>query len=112
MIGNAVTLSEIELKEQSSVPNWRKIIDHGLRYRLEEVQEAAATAYATISKREDLSKDIQKSVLISISFFEGLNTALGSSKTSNPVCPLFNKVFLAFSVSSTTTDVQGALTLL
>ncbi|KAJ3566930.1 hypothetical protein NP233_g6689 [Leucocoprinus birnbaumii] len=60
LIGNAITLSEIELKEQSSVPNWRKIIDHGLRYRLEEVQDAAAAAYATISKREDLSSDIKK----------------------------------------------------
>lgn len=55
-----MTLTEIELKEQSSVPNWRKIIDHGLRYRLEDVQEAAANAYATISKREDLSSDIKK----------------------------------------------------
>ncbi|KAF9454706.1 ARM repeat-containing protein [Macrolepiota fuliginosa MF-IS2] len=60
LIGNAITLSEIELKERSSVPQWRKIIDHGLRFRLETVQEAAATAYATISKREDLSDDVEK----------------------------------------------------
>lgn len=60
LIGNAITLTEIKLKEQSSVPNWRQIIDHGLRYRLEAVQETAAAAYATISKREDFSDDIKK----------------------------------------------------
>ncbi|KXN88249.1 Tubulin-specific chaperone D [Leucoagaricus sp. SymC.cos] len=60
LIGNAITLTEIELKEKSSAPNWRKIIDHGLRYRLEDVQEVAAIAYATISKREDLTSDIRK----------------------------------------------------
>lgn len=60
LIGNAITLTEIELEERCSVPYWRKIIDHGLRFRLETVQEAAATAYATISKREDLSDDVKK----------------------------------------------------
>lgn len=60
LIGNAITLTEIELKEKSSVPSWRKIIDHGLRFRLQDVQEVAAEAYATISKREDLSSDVKK----------------------------------------------------
>ena len=69
LIGNAITLTEIELKEESSVPSWRKIIDHGLRYRLEDVQEAAANAYATISKREDLSDDITRWVLRPNLFF-------------------------------------------
>lgn len=60
LIGNAVTLAEIELKERSSVPDWKKIIDHGLRYRLEIVQDAAAAAYATISGREDVSDDVRR----------------------------------------------------
>lgn len=78
LIGNAITLTEIELREQTSVPNWKKIIDHGLRYRLEEVQGVAASAYATISKREDLSEDIKKSVFISIFFAQRLNAVIGS----------------------------------
>ncbi|EKM79449.1 hypothetical protein AGABI1DRAFT_120846 [Agaricus bisporus var. burnettii JB137-S8] len=60
LIGNAITLAEIELKERSSVLDWKKIIDHGLRYRLETVQAAAAAAYAAISEREDLSDDIRR----------------------------------------------------
>lgn len=61
MIGNAITLADIEL-QPTSTSNWRKVIDYGLHYRLDTVQEAAAAAYATISKRQDLSDDIKKCV--------------------------------------------------
>ncbi len=61
MIGNTITLAEIEL-QQTSTLDWRKVIDHGLRYRLDTVQEAAAAAYATITKKWDLSDDIKKCV--------------------------------------------------
>ncbi|EGO23938.1 hypothetical protein SERLADRAFT_450239 [Serpula lacrymans var. lacrymans S7.9] len=49
LIATTITLPEIELKDDSAVPYWRKIVDQGLRHRNDTVQEAAAASMAAIS---------------------------------------------------------------
>jgi hypothetical protein len=55
LISITVTLPEIQLEAKSSVPHWRKIVDHGLKHRTAFVQEAAAEAMSTVSKLVDCS---------------------------------------------------------
>jgi tubulin-specific chaperone D len=55
VIANSVTLAEIESEELNQMPNWRKIIESGLKQSKVTVQEAAATAMAAVSKLIDCS---------------------------------------------------------
>lgn len=55
LIAITLTQTEIQLGGKSTVPHWRKIIDHGLKHRTPSVQEAAADAMARVSKLVDCS---------------------------------------------------------
>ncbi|EDR13279.1 uncharacterized protein LACBIDRAFT_322818 [Laccaria bicolor S238N-H82] len=55
LLARSLTIAEIELKERSSVPNWRTIVDFGLKHRNSNVQKAAAEAMAEISRLTDCS---------------------------------------------------------
>lgn len=59
----AVSITEREAQQaqdQSPVPDWRYIVDQGLRHRGINAQEAAATAMATMSSLTDCSALIQR----------------------------------------------------
>jgi len=60
LLARSLTIAEIELKERSSVPNWRTIVDVGLKHRNSNVQEAAAEAMAEISRLTDCSTNVQR----------------------------------------------------
>jgi tubulin-specific chaperone D len=53
LISITLTLTEINLGLKSSVPNWRDIVDHGLKHGNPIVQEAAADAMSSFSKFVD-----------------------------------------------------------
>jgi len=55
-----MTVTEIELGEDSSVKLWRKIVDVGLKHRSISVQEAAADAMRIVSDLTDSSADVSK----------------------------------------------------
>ncbi|KAF8073788.1 armadillo-type protein [Lyophyllum atratum] len=61
LISITVTLPEIQ-QESTSVPQWRKIVDHGLKHRTLFVQEAAADAMASISKLQNLTAEVVNSL--------------------------------------------------
>ncbi|KAI9512401.1 TBCD protein [Russula earlei] len=60
LIASSITLKEILLDRQSSVPHWRIIIDLGLKHCESTVQEAAASALAEVSKLVDCSAVVQR----------------------------------------------------
>lgn len=60
LIASSISLKEILLEGQSSVPHWRMIIDMGLKHRKSTVQEAAADALAAVSKLVDCSSIVQR----------------------------------------------------
>ncbi|KAK0201710.1 tubulin folding cofactor D C terminal-domain-containing protein [Desarmillaria ectypa] len=49
LIASTVTLAEIRMGPNRSVPKWRQVIDFGLKHRRVPVQEAAAMAMASIN---------------------------------------------------------------
>lgn len=53
LISITLTLAEINLGSESSVPKWREIVDHGLKHRDTIVQEAAADAMSSFSTLVD-----------------------------------------------------------
>jgi len=55
LIAGSISLEEIQLNTQSSVPHWRAIINVGLKHRSVAVQEAAAIALAEVSRLVDCS---------------------------------------------------------
>ncbi|KAK7469200.1 hypothetical protein VKT23_003691 [Stygiomarasmius scandens] len=50
---HTVILEEIVLGDKSAVPNWRKIVEFGLKHRSEPVREAAASTIAVITRLVD-----------------------------------------------------------
>jgi hypothetical protein len=68
LIASSITLKEILLEGQSSVPHWRTIIEHGLKHRKSAVQVAAASALAEVSKLVDCSAVVRRYVDISQSW--------------------------------------------
>lgn len=62
LIATSITLKEILLEGQSSVPHWRTVIDLSLKHRKSVVQEAAASALAEVSKLVDCSAVVQRYV--------------------------------------------------
>lgn len=60
LIASSITVKEILLEGQSSVPHWRTIIDFGLKHRKSTVQAAAASALAEVSKLVDCSAVVQR----------------------------------------------------
>ncbi|KAG7088453.1 hypothetical protein E1B28_012444 [Marasmius oreades] len=60
LIEATITLDEINLQDQSSVPHWRKYLDHGLKHRDVVVQEAATSAMGGVSTLVDCSADISR----------------------------------------------------
>jgi hypothetical protein len=59
LISVAVTLPETD-PEKTTVPNWRKIIDYGLKHRMPLAQEAAAKAMGSVSKLVDSSSVVKR----------------------------------------------------
>ncbi|KAI6039323.1 armadillo-type protein [Pisolithus marmoratus] len=49
LVAASITREEVELENDSSVPNWKKFVDQGLRHRGNDVREAGAAALATAS---------------------------------------------------------------
>ena len=68
LIASSITLKEMLLEGQSSVPHWRTIVDLGLKHRKSTVQVAAASALAKVSKLVDCSAVVQRYVDISPSW--------------------------------------------
>ena len=60
LIASTLTIEEIDAGDATSVPNWRKIVDVGIRHRKEEVQDAAAAAMGTWSRLADCENEINK----------------------------------------------------
>ncbi|KAJ7505351.1 TBCD protein [Mycena galericulata] len=53
LLACTITRAEIDLQKDSAVPNWRKLLDYGLKHRSEPVQEAAAEALGAVSRLVD-----------------------------------------------------------
>ncbi|KAF9013516.1 TBCD protein [Cyathus striatus] len=60
LIESTITLTDIKLEAKSSVPNWRKVVDYGLKHRSSPVQESAARALGAISRLTDCVNDLIK----------------------------------------------------
>lgn len=60
LVAASITREEVELKNSSSVPNWEKFVDHGLRHRSEDVREAGAAALAAVSSLTDCSSAVER----------------------------------------------------
>lgn len=60
-ISNALSAEEIqEYSTSANKSYWRRIIDVGLRHRNSSVQEAAASAMASLSRLTDCSDDVSE----------------------------------------------------
>jgi hypothetical protein len=61
LIAVSITQQETQqAQDQSLVPDWRHLVDQGLRHRGNHAQEAAATAMATMSSLMDCSVLVQR----------------------------------------------------
>jgi len=60
LIAHTITLAEINLGQESSVPTWRRLLDHGLKHRNASVQEAATASIASVSKLVDCSAIVDR----------------------------------------------------
>ncbi|KAF9779616.1 TBCD protein [Thelephora terrestris] len=60
LIGASISSVEITLLDNSSVPNWRSIIEAGLRNRSVSVQESATKAFGSVSQLVDCSDDLTR----------------------------------------------------
>lgn len=61
LIAVSITQQEAqEAQDQSFVPDWRHLVDQGLRHRGNHAQEAAATAMAAMSSLMDCSVLVQR----------------------------------------------------
>ncbi|ESK95004.1 tubulin-specific chaperone d [Moniliophthora roreri MCA 2997] len=60
VIEATITLTEINLGDRSSVPGWRRILDHGLKHRDVTVQEAASSAMGVVSGLVDCSSTVSR----------------------------------------------------
>ena len=60
LISISLTLTEINLGPKSSVPQWREIVDYGLKHRNTTVQEAAANAMFSFSKFVDCAPIVSR----------------------------------------------------
>ncbi|KAF9077650.1 ARM repeat-containing protein [Rhodocollybia butyracea] len=78
LITQTITLSEISLGVYSSVPNWRKLIDFGLKHRDLAIQEAATTSMGSISRLVDCSSV----VLLSFTLIRELKKGSPTSQRS------------------------------
>ena len=61
-VASSITLKEILLSGESSVPHWRAMLDLGIKHPKSTVQEAAASALAEVSKLVDCSAVVQRYV--------------------------------------------------
>ena len=102
LIASSITLKEISLSGESSVPHWRTILDLGIKHRKSTVQEAAASALAEVSKFVDCSAVVQRYVntlmlrIIEIRPVTYHHTIAHSSGTSDRVRLRCSKVLHAF----------------
>ncbi|KAJ7780620.1 TBCD protein [Mycena maculata] len=53
LLARTITRVEIDLGKNAAVPNWRKLLDQGLKHRSTPVQESAAEAMGAVSKLVD-----------------------------------------------------------
>ncbi|KAF8208916.1 TBCD protein [Mycena galopus ATCC 62051] len=60
LLARTITRAEIDLKTQSAVPNWRKLLDFGLKHRTAPVQEAAAEAMGAVSRLVDCAVSVNR----------------------------------------------------
>ncbi|PPR01746.1 hypothetical protein CVT24_001566 [Panaeolus cyanescens] len=63
LIENTITVAEINLGDDCSVPGWKKTIDVGLKHRQPAVQEAAARALAVLIKELKVGSPIMQQSL-------------------------------------------------
>jgi tubulin-specific chaperone D len=59
LIANTLTEKDIE-PETSSVPQWKRMVEAGLKHRDPEVQRAASTAIRALSKLTDCSVEVKR----------------------------------------------------
>ncbi|KIN99611.1 hypothetical protein M404DRAFT_16471 [Pisolithus tinctorius Marx 270] len=62
LVAVTITREEVELENRSSVSNWQKFVDRGLRHQSSDVREAGAAAMATVSSLTDCSSAVQRYV--------------------------------------------------
>ncbi|KAJ7644104.1 TBCD protein [Roridomyces roridus] len=60
LLARTITRAEIDLQKNSAVPNWRKLLDYGLKHRNAVVQEAAAGALGSLSKLVDCAAVVNR----------------------------------------------------
>ncbi|KAF7365242.1 TFCD-C domain-containing protein [Mycena venus] len=60
LLARTITRAEIDLKAQSAVPNWRKLLDFGLKHRSTPVQETAAEAMGAVSQLVDCAVSVNR----------------------------------------------------
>lgn len=60
LIGVSISHAEIALLDKSSVPNWKSIIEIGLRHRNASVQGSATKAFGAVSRLVDCSNDLTR----------------------------------------------------
>ncbi|KAJ2930914.1 hypothetical protein H1R20_g6182, partial [Candolleomyces eurysporus] len=63
LVAVTLTIEEVDAGEGTSVPNWRKIIDAGIKHRNDDVQDAAAAAMGTWSRLTDCSSELSRYVI-------------------------------------------------
>ncbi|KAI6030933.1 TBCD protein [Pisolithus orientalis] len=62
LVAVTITREEVELEDRSSVSNWKKFVDRGLRHQSSDVREAGAASMATVSSLTDCSSAVQRYV--------------------------------------------------
>ena len=60
LIGASISSAETTLLDKSSVPDWKSIIEAGLRHRNVVVQESATKAFGSVSQLVDCSDDLTR----------------------------------------------------
>lgn len=60
LLARTITRAEIDLQKNSAVPNWRKLLDYGLKHRTIAVQEAAAAALGAVSRLVDCAVVVKR----------------------------------------------------
>lgn len=60
LIASSISAADVQLGQKSVVPQWRSIVDVGLRHRSSAVQEGATHAMAAVSKLVDCSSIVER----------------------------------------------------
>jgi hypothetical protein len=60
LLARTITLVEVNLHDNSASPNWRKLLDFGLKHRSTPVQEEAAAAMGAVSRLVDCAAVVNR----------------------------------------------------